>query len=46
MIFYRDINKKISELLESLNELQMKSEDEATPKTKQNLLENQVEKVL
>ncbi|XP_076231234.1 uncharacterized protein LOC143177256 [Calliopsis andreniformis] len=41
-----DINKKISELLESLNQLQMKPSDEASPQTKQSLLQNQVEKIL
>ncbi|KAK1130786.1 hypothetical protein K0M31_018895 [Melipona bicolor] len=41
-----DINKKINELLESLNKLEINSTDETTPRTKQNLFKNEVEKIL
>ncbi|XP_076682082.1 uncharacterized protein LOC143376097 isoform X2 [Andrena cerasifolii] len=41
-----DINKRISELLDSLSQLQMETVDERTPRTQQHSLENQVEKIL
>ncbi|XP_043518965.1 E3 ubiquitin-protein ligase LRSAM1-like isoform X1 [Frieseomelitta varia] len=41
-----DINKKINELLESLNKLEINTTDEITPRTKQNLFKNEIEKIL
>lgn len=43
--FYRDINKKINELLESLSKLEVNATDEITPRTKQNLFKNDIKKV-
>ncbi|CAD1477563.1 unnamed protein product, partial [Heterotrigona itama] len=40
----KDINKKINELLESLNKLEINTTDEKTPRTKQNLFKNEIEK--
>ncbi|KOC65091.1 Leucine-rich repeat-containing protein 27 [Habropoda laboriosa] len=41
-----DINRKINELLESLNKLEINTTNEATPRTKQNLFKDEIEKVL
>ncbi|XP_017760317.1 PREDICTED: E3 ubiquitin-protein ligase LRSAM1-like [Eufriesea mexicana] len=41
-----DINKKINELLESLNKLEINTTDEITPRSKQNLYRNEIEKIL
>ncbi|CAL7938738.1 unnamed protein product [Xylocopa violacea] len=41
-----DINKKINELLESLNKLEINTVDETTPRTKQSLFKNEIEKIL
>lgn len=43
--FYRDINKKINELLESLSKLEVNATDKITPRTKQNLFKNDIKKV-
>ncbi|XP_029047485.2 plant intracellular Ras-group-related LRR protein 9-like [Osmia bicornis bicornis] len=41
-----DINKKINELLKSLNELEVKDAHTTSPRTKQNLFKNEIEKIL
>lgn len=41
-----DINKKINELLESLNKLEINTTNEISPRTKQNLYKNKIEKIL
>ncbi|XP_076624635.1 uncharacterized protein LOC143343541 [Colletes latitarsis] len=42
----KNINKKISDILESMKQLKIETADGVTPRTKQNLLEKEIEKVL
>lgn len=44
LILCRDINKKVNELLKSLNELEVKDVD-TTPRTRQKLFNNEIQKV-
>ncbi|XP_076163900.1 uncharacterized protein LOC143144903 [Ptiloglossa arizonensis] len=41
-----NINQRINEVLESMNQLEIKITDEITPRTKQNLLKSEMEKIL